>query len=290
MPLDQDSWFLRIGKRIAIVFAVLLTVGLITSPLQNHVWGDVRTFQPELNLEEVEEALGQGIVIGLFGGFRTLMADMVYLRANHYWERQDRANTEALIALTTSIDPRPMFFWQNGARMLAYDIPVWRIRERGEWEDVPQAYRDQVFKEQAERGLAMMDRAEKFFPGDYRVPLEKAQIYLNKLEDLEKAAEYYDIVAQYDNAPFYAARIHAEVLKRMGRYQEALDYLKALYPTLPPTEVNPQASREVVMERIRELEDQINVPPILRYPQQPYESSEDAFGQSSDFSNPLYQE
>lgn len=272
MAMARDSWFHRTGRRLLVAGAALLGAGMITSPLQDQVWGEVKTFQPELNLVDVEDALGQGMVLGLLGGFRTLLADFVFLRVNHHWEKRDRPNTEALIALTTAIDPRPMFFWLNGARMVAYDIPVWRVRERGGWDDLPEAVKDRIFAEQAERGLAMMDRAAKFHPDDYRVPLEKAQIYNNKLKDYESAARLYREAAEMPDAPYFTARIHAELLRDLGRPGEAYDYLRELYPTLPTMQENPAGGRDVVLERLRDLEAELDLPPIQRLPRQPVEA------------------
>lgn len=268
---------MRTGRRLAVTGAVLLVLGLALSPLQSRVWGEVKSFQPEMKLADVEEALGQGVVIGLLGGFRTLIADFVYLRASHYWEKRDRANTEALLALTTAIDPRPMWFWLNGVRMISYDIPVWRIRERGKWEEVPPAIRDRIYEEQVERAMAMLDRAEKFHPNDNRIPLERARIYYDKTQNYELAAKYYKQVMEMPDAPRYAARIYANALDKLGRTREAYYFLRDLYPTLPPSEVEPAASREVVLERIREFEEDLDLPSFERFPMQDIEAPSEEF-------------
>ncbi len=278
MTLDKDSWFMRVGRRFVVTIAILLGLGAALSPVQNRTWGEVKSFQPEMKLADVEEALGQGVVIGLLGGFRTLIADFVYLRASYYWERQDRPNTEALLALTTAIDPRPMFFWLNGARIISYDIPVWRIREKGSWEEVPESYKEHVYQEQVDRAMAMLDRAEKFHPDDIRIPLERARIYYDKVQDYENAAKYYKIVTEMPGAPYYAARIYANALDNLGRSHEAYYFLRDLYPTLPPSERVPQASREVVLERIREFENNLNIPVFERFPKQDIEQDKNESG------------
>jgi len=75
--------------------------------------------------------------------------------------------------------------------------------------------------------------------------------------------------SEQPNAPYFAARIYAELLRRMGRNAEAYDWLKKLYPTLPKAadaalgitafQVE-SAMAPVVMERIRELEKELNIP------------------------------
>ncbi|GHB97095.1 tetratricopeptide repeat protein [Cerasicoccus arenae] len=271
MPLDRESWLYRTGRRLALTAAVLMGVGLACAPLQNRVWGEVKSFQPEMNLRDLEDALGQGVIIGLLGGFRTLVADFVYLRASYYWEKSDRPNTEALLALTTSIDPRPLYFWLNAARIISYDIPVWRVRERGDFEDVPQAYKDHIYQEQVDRAMGLLDRAQSFHPDNMQIPLEKARIYYDKVKDYENAAKYYHQVTQMPDAPYYAARIYANALDNLGRSREAYEFLRELYPTLPPSEEVPQASREVVLERIREFENDLDMPLIERFPPQSIE-------------------
>ena len=89
MDFKRNIWLQRAYTFVVCVCALLL-IGLIVSPLQRKAWGEVRSLQPELNLREVEGALGQGLVIGLLGGFRTIIADMVFIRANVYWEKKDR--------------------------------------------------------------------------------------------------------------------------------------------------------------------------------------------------------
>lgn len=285
MALDRESWIMRTGRRLAVSGAVFFVLGLALMPLQKSVWGEVKSFQPEMNLGDVEEALGQGVVIGLLGGFRTLIADFVFLRASHYWEKRDRANTEALLGLTTAVDPRPMWFWLNAVRMISYDIPVWRIRERGKWEDVPQAVKDSIYEEQVARAMAMLDRAEKYHPNDVRIPLERARIYYDKTQNYEQAAKYYKQVTEMPGAPYYAARIYANALDKLGRTRDAYYFLRELYPTLPPSEEEPAASREVVLERIRDFEQDLDIPSIERFPMQDIERGNDfslaPFGQQS---------
>lgn len=266
----KETWLYRRGRLWIVCLLVLFVAGLVFSPLQNRVWPAVKATQPELNLAQVEGALGQGVVIGILGGFRTLLADIVFLRANYFWERKDRAATEALVNLTTAIDPRPMFFWQNGSRIVAYDIPIWRIREAGDFEKISDEEADRIYAEQAERGMAVMRRAGQYHPQDYRVPLEIAQIYNNKLKDEAKAAEYYLKAWQMPGAPYYTARIYAELLRRIDRKQEAYTFLRNLYDQAV-ADNDPRASSQVILERIRDLEKELNISSLERLTQQPGE-------------------
>jgi len=171
--------------------AGLILVGFLTRPVEAPAWAELKSRQPELRMEGLEDALGQGMIIGVVGGLRTIVADFVYIRLNSVWERRDRVALDALLRLVTTLDPRPEFFWINGARMVAYDVPNWRIREAGGYAAVPERRQREIDREQAEQAFAILERAREFDPDNPRYALEIAQIYLNRLKDRERAAEWF---------------------------------------------------------------------------------------------------
>jgi tetratricopeptide (TPR) repeat protein len=222
----------------------------------------VRAGQPELKLEDIQAALGQGLVVGVLGGLRTILADFVWLRANTIWERRDRAKLDPLIRLATTLDPRPDFFWINGSRMIAYDVPAWRIREEGGYDAVPDAREAAINREQAEQAFQLIKDGMRFHPDDAKFYLEMAQIYAHRLKDDARAAEWFLKASEADNAPFFAARIHAELLRKQGLEKEAYDFLRELHRELPDV---PLARKGIVLERIRELETSLEIPHAERY-------------------------
>ena len=131
MARGLNHLLLQRSRSVGIVLLTLLSLGLVTRPIEAPAWEIVKAGQPEMNLEAIEGSLGQGLVIGVLGGFRAVMADFLWIRTNTIWERRDRVKLDAMVRLVTTLDPRPDFFWINGARMIAYDVPNWRIREEG---------------------------------------------------------------------------------------------------------------------------------------------------------------
>ncbi|MGB0416680.1 MAG: tetratricopeptide repeat protein [Coraliomargarita sp.] len=246
-----------------LVLLILLGLGLLTRPVEAPAWEAVKSRQIELNLEGVEGALGQGLVFGVLGGFRTIAADFMWLQLNYQWEKRERVKVDTLIRLVTTLDPRPDFFWINGARMTAYDVPNWRIREAGGYNVVSEERQREIDREQAEQAFVLLRRALEFHPHSPKIHLEFAQIYLNRLKDLENAAQWFLSASHQQNAPFYAARIHAELLRRMEKDQQAYTFLKGLFLTLPDD--NPSAQKDIVLERIRELEEELEIPAMLRF-------------------------
>ncbi|NBB78569.1 MAG: hypothetical protein GVY36_03880 [Verrucomicrobia bacterium] len=252
-------------QRILRVFTILLALlllGLAVRPVEAPAWQVVKAGQPEMNLEAIEGALGQGLVVGVLGGFRAILADFLWIRTNTVWERKERAKLDAMIRLVTTLDPRPDFFWLNGSRMIAYDVPAWRIREEGGYDVLPESRQRAIDREQAEQAFELIETAMEFHPDNAKFYLEKAQIYINRLKDDAKAAEWFLKASQKPGAPYFAARIHAELLRRQGKDAEAYTFYKDLHRDLPDV---PFAQKGVILERIRELEETLNVPVHERY-------------------------
>jgi hypothetical protein len=247
----------------AVLFLALLALGLITRPIEAPAWEEVKKSQPELNLASIEVGLGQGLTIGLLGGFRAIAADLLWIQTNAVWERNDLPATQTMVRLVSAVDPRPLYFWLNGSRMIALDMPVWRIEAAGGFDDVPQAVQTRFNHEQARVALNHLETALDFHPNHPLVLVEIANIHLRRLDDVETAAEYYRVAALDPRAPYYAARIHAELLRRLGREGEAYQWLMALHPQLDPD--NLFAMADVVLGRIRELEEELGIPPEQAY-------------------------
>lgn len=253
--------FLRL-RSICVVLLVLVVLGVVTRPIEAPAWQVVQARQPEMNLEAIEGALGQGLIVGVLGGFRAVMADFLWIRTNTIWERRDRVKLDAMIRLVTTLDPRPEFFWINGSRMIAYDVPNWRIREEGGYTDVPELRQQALDREQAEQAFAMLERAREFHPNNAKLYLEVGQIYLNRLKDNENAAKWFLLASQQADAPYFAARIYGELLRREGKNSEAYDFLKQLHQDLPD---DPYAQKPIILDRIRELEEELKIPVWQRF-------------------------
>ncbi len=270
MPRPREGWrcwpsvtVKSRGFTLAVVIAGLAAAGAVLESWVAPVWQEQRARQPALRLDSTAAAAGQGITLALLGGFRALVADAGWIQMYSRWEWRDLPATETLIRFVTTVDPRPVYFWLNGARILAYDFPAWRIEAAGGYDDVPEEAQRRLRDEQARAGLAFLEAGRIFHPASVDLWVERANIELNRLGDLDAAAASYRRAWELPGAPYYVARLHAEVLRRAGRKAEALAWLARLHPQLPPGADG--AAAEVVLERIRELERELGVPPEQAY-------------------------
>ena len=261
---SRSSVFANVKSRLLAIFVTLGGLALTGAALrwmEAPLWAALRAEQPALRLGSAGAAAGQGVTLGLLGGFRAIVADFTWLRLHVIWEQRDLAATDTLLRLVTTIDPRPLYFWVNGARIIAFDMTAWRIAEAGGHEVLPAVQRDRLGAEQARLAIRLLEEAMTFHPGNAALWIERANIELNRLRDSEAAAESYRKAWEQPGAPTYAARLHAELLRRLGRKAEALVWLTRLHPQLPPEE----EGTELVLSRIRDLERELAVPVMQTY-------------------------
>lgn len=244
------------NSRFRLAFAIvagLALAGALLRPLERRVWTAHRAAQPALRSGAADA--GPGVALALLGGFRAFAADLVWLQAYAAWERRDTPATTRLLRLATDVDPRPLSFWLNGARILAYDLPAWMSPDGA---PVQAAAREPV-----RQALRRLETAETFHPGEPLLWIERAGIELHALHDPAAAAESYRRAALLPGAPYFAARLHAELLRRLGRKREALAWLVAVHPTLPGDDA--AAAADLVLARIGDIERELGLPPDERY-------------------------
>ena len=247
---------------LVVIVAVLALSGALLGRIVAPAWTAMRAKEPALRLNSSAAAAGQGMTLALLGGFRALVGDGAWIRMYSLWERRELPAVETLIRFVTAIDPRPVYFWLNGARIIGYDFAAWRIADAG-GETVSPAMEQRIRREQAEQALSLLDTAARLHPQSADLWVERANIQLNALKDCAAAAESYLRAWETPNGPYYAARLYAEMLRRAGRKEEALAWLVRLHPTLPRN--NEAAAADMVLERIRDLEHELGVSAAKAY-------------------------
>lgn len=164
-------------------------------------------------MPRIAEPLG---ILAVIGGFRGLVADWLWLRANVAWEHRDAARTTALLRAVMTIDDRSDYFRLNAARVIAYDLPTWKLPA-----DAPKALIERVGTDHAEQALQWLE--EGLRRGEPRPALwvEMARIRHDALHDLPGAAACFGRAAELPGAPPYAARLCVKLLVRSGFAAEA---------------------------------------------------------------------
>jgi tetratricopeptide (TPR) repeat protein len=249
---------MRSAWRVLVIAGGMALTGAIANRVVAPAWSALRAREPALRLDSKTSAAGHGVVLALLGGFSALVADGLWVRMYWLWEHRELAAVDTLVHAVPAIDPRPVYFWLNGARILAYDLASWRVVAEGGYDSVPATEIQRIDHEQAAFAIAHLESARRYHPKSPDLWIEQAAIELNRRRDLSAAAECYRKAWEQPDAPYYAARLHAEMLRRLGRKAEALAFLKKLYPQLPPGDE--AAAAPLVLVRIRELEHELGIP------------------------------
>ena len=256
VPKDE-AWkgIVRRGLQLCLTLGILFIASATLqslAPKQTIVEG-AKTLGLQIDPEIVGTRAGSGLIFGIFGGFRTLAADITWLRQNEAWIDKDLAETEALIRLTVLIDPRPEVFWKTGAHTLAFDMPVWRINDRGGEEQVPKSIQKRIQREQMDRAIDLLKKGQALYPDNPTFPIEIGTIYVNRIQDYENTVKYWRKAWEMPGKPHHIGRLLARVLSdRLDRRDEALAVLRHDLATLPADD--PEAFLGLVQERIYELE------------------------------------
>ncbi len=241
-----------------VVVAGLAIAGVGLSPLRESVRKAGAMRERAAGAGEPRLAAARLLNVAIPGGLRALVADALWLKVYVAWAARDQPRTERLIRLVSMVDDRPLEYWINGARIIASDIAEWRLSST-EAGAVPAEVRRQIVEEQARAALGHLAAAGACHPDRAAIWVEMGNIQLYRRRDLARAAECYRQAAESPDAPFFAARIYAELLQRLGRDHEAYAWLCRVHPTLP---ANDQAAMSgLVLNRIRELEKRLDLSP-----------------------------
>lgn len=275
MAMDHSTWLWRKGIPLAECLGVLLLTGWLLQPTQNAVWQEVSARQPELNLKELGDNLGQGTLLGVLGGFRSIVADFIWIKGYTYWEQRDRANTEASVWLAATVDPENLQFWDEGSSMIGLDIPAWTLRQFPPAQSAAEqraqdAEANKVMREQGLRGIDLLEHGLRFKPHSYTLLEKEAQLYYRlsnfpnaEPTDLPNSATKFREAADATTQPYLAARLYIRLLRMMGRDREAYDYLvNNFYPGLPNNV--PDVQKALMWSWIVGLEDVLKIPPDQR--------------------------
>lgn len=196
----------------------------------------------------------RGLAWEWLGGLRSVGANLAWLQVQGAWQHRNPAEVMAWIRVAIELEPRSLYFWVNGARIIAHDLTAW-LSTAGQPGEA-------IRGRQAGLALVLLDEAQAWHEKNPHYWIERATIELNGAQDIEAAADSFRRAAECPGAPYFAARLHAELLVRQGRLEAAHAWLVGLHPILPPHD--PRAQADLVLERIRGLEERLRLPPVRR--------------------------
>lgn len=240
--------------RILLVLVTVVGFGMLRMPLERQLAAthkQLRFRTTELNLD-LREQLGQLGFIAALSGFRSLVADVVFIQAHAAWERTEWGRVLLLLRQATTLQPRSILFWEMAAWHMAWNASVAALNDPAQ---PRQTLRVKAQREYFALGKDFLERGIRNNPDRPQLYEALARLYRDKYRDHERAAQYFAEAAQRPGAPGYDKRFSAYELSYCeGREREAYARLRELYMA------GADERLPTLITRLKFLEDKLNIP------------------------------
>ena len=237
---------------------LLLAFGLVRLPLETtltrqHREADFGRVKLDLGLRE---RLGQLGFLAALSGFRTPVADVLWIEAQSAWERVEYGSMNLLMSTVTTLTPKNVNFWDMASWHMAYNASVAAMNDPKQPKIALRRKAQQEYfllgKDYVEHGIANN-------PDAYVLYQSLGNIYRYKLEDHCKASLAFEKAAACPGALTYLKRFAAYELSQCpGHEREAWQRLRSLY------DMGPQERLPTLEKDLRAMEEKLHLPPEQR--------------------------
>lgn len=203
------------------------------------------------SLASLAGGLGQGITLAALGGYRSVAANFVWISMYGDWRYRMKSDVLEKMELAVALNPDSLYFWIDGSRIIANDMPVWQVGEAS----MATLFEDEVGiairKAYGEQALRFLGRAPDRLAEEIPMIVEKGAVCWQRLGDLDRALVYFEKAVANEAVPNYVCRVYAELLAKNGRMSEACEYLEKHYEGLADGDLT--AMKPFVASRIQEF-------------------------------------
>jgi hypothetical protein len=247
-------------SRALVVSLGLLLFGAARLPLEHALTETHRQLRfqgVDFNLG-LREQLGQLGFVAALGGFRSLVADALFIQAHVAWERTEWGRVLFLFRQITTLQPRAVLFWDMAAWHMAWNAGTAAMNDPHQ---PHRALRLKAAQEYFQLGKDFLERGITNNPDRPELYEALARLYRDKFEDHLHASEFFAKAAALPGARSYTKRFAAyELALSPGREREAYAQLRALYDR------GEQERLPTLLHRLKELEIKLDIPTDDRVP------------------------
>jgi tetratricopeptide (TPR) repeat protein len=247
------------SRALLLILAVVL-FGAARAPLEHRLTETHRALHfraVDFNLD-LREQLGQLGFVAALSGFRSLVADAVFIQAHVAWEQTEWGRVLFLFRQVTTLQPRAILFWDMAAWHMAWNASTAAMNDPHQ---PSSALRLKAAREYFALGKDFLERGIKNNPDRPELYEALARLYRDKYEDHEHASEFFAKAAALSGGHSYAKRFAAyELAQCPGREREAYAQLRTLYDR------GEQERLPTLLRRVKELEIKLDIPPDQRIP------------------------
>ncbi|HEV2994431.1 MAG TPA: hypothetical protein VGW99_00590 [Chthoniobacterales bacterium] len=246
--------------RFFLALGLVLISGMVKLPMERSLAAQDRQLRfgnVEWNLD-LREKLGQLGFVAALSGFRSIVADALFIQAHVAWEKTEWGRVLLLFRQVTTLQPRAVLFWDMAAWHMAWNASVAALNDPTQ---PRQALRIKAQREYFALGKDFLERGIKNNPDRPQLYESLARLYKEKYKDHARASEFYAEAAALPHAPSYDKRFSAYELSYCeGREREAYDRLHELYQT------GESERLPTLITRLKFLENKLDIPQNERIP------------------------
>jgi hypothetical protein len=240
--------------RALLVLGLVLVLGVLKLPAERAMalqHRQSRFRSVEFNLD-LREQLGQLAFVAALGGFRSVVADFLFIQAHAAWERTEWSRMLLLFRQITTLQPRAILFWDMAAWHMAWNASLAAANDQSQ----PRlALRVKAQREYFAIGKDFLERGIRNNPEHPQLYESLARLHREKYNDHARASEFFAKAASLPGAPSYAKRFSAYELSYCeGREREAYERLRQLYDS------GEQERLPTLIGRLKFLEEKLNIP------------------------------
>jgi hypothetical protein len=247
------------SRALLLILAVVL-FGAARAPLEHRLTVTHRALHfrsVDFNLD-LREQLGQLGFVAALSGFRSLVADAVFIQAHVAWERTEWGRVLFLFRQVTTLQPRAILFWDMAAWHMAWNASTAAMNDSRQ---PRQVLRVKAAREYFALGKDFLERGIKNNPDRPELYEALARLYRDKYEDHGHASEFFAKAATLPGGHSYAKRFAAyELAQCPGREREAYAQLRSLYDR------GEEERLPTLLRRLKELEIKLDIAPDKRIP------------------------
>jgi len=247
--------------RLLIVCLALLSFGAARLPWEHKLAmreraGNAQGVALSPNLREQVGQLG---FIAALSGFRSLVADLVFIQAHVAWERTEWGRVLLLFRQATALQPHSVLFWDMAAWHMAWNASAAAVNDQAQ----PRAaLRIKAQREYFALGRDFLERGIQNNPAEARLYESLARLYRDKYKDHARAAEYFAKAAELPGAMGYDKRFSAYELSYVeGRERAAYERLRHIY------DAGEKERAPTLIARLKFLEAKLDIPLEQRIPE-----------------------
>jgi hypothetical protein len=233
---------------------LLLGFGALRLPVETRLTAEHRAAYfgtVKLNLA-LREQIGQLGFLAALSGFRTLVADLLWIEAHTVWQRVEYGRMNLLLGTVTTLAPRNVNFWDMSSWHMAYNASVAAMEDR---KQPKLALRLKAQHDYFMLGKDYAERGIENNPESYLLHQSLGNIYKYKLGDHLDASAEFAKAAAYPHAPTYEKRFAAYELSQVpGREREAWQMLRKLY------DMGPQERLPTLEKDLKLMEEKLQLP------------------------------